>query len=317
MQTPEMGQEVDRSEIESGKSPEAGRRYMIEGTAFEAPRLPAGLYPVATPIGNLGDMTLRALKTLAGADMILCEDTRTSGVLLTHFGISTPRRALHEHNERQQAEAIAERIAGGEAVALISDAGTPLISDPGFVLVRLLRDQGLPVTPIPGASSVVTALSGAGLATDAFTFTGFLPHKAGARETALRDLADRRETLVFFESPHRVAKTLDAMAGVFGGDRQVVVARELTKAHETFHTGTLGELAEGFTDHAVRGEIVILVSGAEVRVANPDEWRDALMVRLNDVPLKQAASEIAVAFSLPKREVYQAGLELKKGKGGG
>src|SRR5690606_2236092 len=195
------------------------RRYVIAGHPFEAPELAPGLYVVATPIGNLRDMTIRGLETLAAADVIYCEDTRTSSRLTAHFGIDTPRKALHEHNERALAEAIVEDVARGGRVALISDAGTPLLSDPGFPVVRAVRGAGLPVFAAPGASALLSALAVAGLPTDAFSFMGFLPTKPEGRKTALAALRDRRETLVFYESPRRLPGTLAAMADTLGTER--------------------------------------------------------------------------------------------------
>ena len=286
------------------------RRYVIAGTSFEAPELAPGLYVVATPIGNLRDMTIRGLETLAAADVIYCEDTRTSARLTEHFGISTPRKALHEHNERALAEAIAADVARGGRVALISDAGTPLLSDPGFPVVRAVRDAALPVFAAPGASALLAALAVAGLPTDAFTFAGFLPAKAGARGTALAALADRRETLVFYESPRRLGEALTAMAEAFGADRQAVVALELTKKFERVHRGALAELAPQFAD-AEKGEAVIVVAGAAETVVDPDAWRAALVEAMAGQPLRAAVDEIAATFNLKRKDVYDAALALK------
>ena len=286
------------------------RRYVIAGTSFEAPELVPGLYVVATPIGNLRDMTIRGLETLAAADVIYCEDTRTSSRLTEHFGIGTPRKALHEHNERALAEAIAADVARGGKVALISDAGTPLLSDPGFPVVRALREQGLPVFAAPGASALLSALAVAGLPTDAFTFAGFLPPRAGARSTALAALADRRETLVFYESPRRLGETLSAMMEAFGADRQAVVALELTKKFERVHGGTLGELAPQFAD-AEKGEAVIVVAGATEVAVDPDAWHTALADAMVDQPLRAAVDEVAARFNLKRKDVYDAALALK------
>ncbi len=286
------------------------RRYFIAGTAFEAPELAPGLYVVATPIGNLRDMTIRGLETLAAADVIYCEDTRTSARLTTHFGITTPRKALHEHNERALAETIAGDIARGGRVALISDAGTPLVSDPGFPVVRAVREAGLPVFAAPGPSALLAALAAAGLPTDAFSFHGFLPPKAEARKTALAALGTRRETLVFYESPRRLGETLAAMAGIFGADRLAVVALELTKKFERAHRGPLGELVSQLGD-AEKGEAVILVAGASDIAADPGEWRAALAEAMVDRPLRAAVDEIAARYSLKRKDVYDAALALK------
>ena len=286
------------------------RRYFIAGTAFEAPELTPGLHVVATPIGNLRDMTIRGLETLAAADVIYCEDTRTSARLTEHFGIATPRKALHEHNERALADAIVEDIARGGRVALISDAGTPLLSDPGFPVVRAVREAGLPVIAAPGASALLAALAVAGLPTDAFSFMGFLPPRAEGRKTALAALRDRRETLVFYESPRRLGDTLAAMAAIFGADRLAVVALELTKKFERVHRAPLGELAPQFAA-AEKGEAVILVAGAGEVAADPGEWRAALATAMADRPLRAAVDEIAARYSLKRKDVYDAALALK------
>ena len=286
------------------------RRYVIAGQQFEAPELAPGLYVVATPIGNLRDMTIRGLETLAAADVIYCEDTRTSSRLTEHFGIGTPRKALHEHNERALAEAIAADVARGGKVALISDAGTPLLSDPGFPVVRAVREAGLPVFAAPGASALLAALAVAGLPTDAFTFAGFLPAKAGARDTALAALRDRRETLVFYESPRRLGDSLSAMAEAFGAERQAVVALELTKKFERAHRGSLGELAPQFGE-AEKGEAVVVVAGATEVAVDPEAWRAALAEAMTDQPLRAAVDEVAAQFNLKRKDVYDAALALK------
>jgi 16S rRNA (cytidine1402-2'-O)-methyltransferase len=288
--------------------------YFIAGTAFVAPPLAPGLYVVATPIGNLRDITLRALETLAAASVILCEDTRQSARLLDHYGIRGRRIALHEHNERAKADDIVRRIAGGDAIALISDAGTPLLSDPGFPLIRALAEAGQPVFPIPGASALLSALVIAGLPTDAFVFHGFLPPKAGARANALKALRDSRETLVFYESPRRLDDTLAAMAEAWG-TRQAAVALELTKRFERVHRGTLVELAAQFADAETKGEAVIVVAGADAPAA-PDEadWQAALASEMADQPLRAAVDEVAKRFGLKRKEVYDAALALKAEK---
>jgi len=286
------------------------RRYFIAGTEFEAPELPAGLHVVATPIGNLRDITIRALETLAAADVIYCEDTRTSAKLTAHFGIETPRKALHEHNERALAAAICEDIARGGRVALISDAGTPLLSDPGFPVVRAVREAGLPVFAAPGASALLAALAVAGLPTDAFGFHGFLPARAEGRKTALTALSDRRETLAFYESPRRLGHTLATMADIFGPDRIAVVALELTKKFERVSRGPLGDLAAQF-GAAEKGEAVILVAGATDIAADPEEWHAALTEAMVDKPLRAAVDDITARFGLKRKDVYAAALALK------
>ena len=287
------------------------RRYNIAGTAFEAPELAPGLYVVATPIGNLRDMTLRGLETLAGADVIYCEDTRTSARLSEHFGIATPRKALHEHNERALIDTVLADLRRGGRVALISDAGTPLLSDPGFPLVRAAREDGLPVFAAPGASALLAALAVAGLPTDAFTFLGFLPPKHESRENALRQHAARQETLVFYESPRRLGECLAAMAKVFGAERVGVVALELTKKFERVFRGPLGDLAQQFAEADTKGEAVILVAGAPDTAPPPEEWQAALEAAMAGQPLRAAVDEIAARFNLKRKDVYDAALARK------
>jgi 16S rRNA (cytidine1402-2'-O)-methyltransferase len=286
-------------------------RYFIAGTGFAAPPLAPGLYVVATPIGNLRDITLRGLETLAAADLVLCEDTRTSARLLDHYGIKGRRQALHEHNERARADEIVARVRDGAAIALISDAGTPLLSDPGFPLIRALAEAAQPVFAIPGASALLSGLVVAGLPTDTFSFLGFLPPKAGARANALAALASRSETLVFYESPRRLDATLAAMAEALGPNRQAAVALELTKRFERVNRGTLSDLAEAFTDVETRGEAVILVAGAAPETLDKGDWQAALVAALEGQKLRVAVDEIATAYSLKRKDVYDAALALK------
>lgn len=289
--------------------------YFIAGQSFVAPPLAPGLYVVATPIGNLRDITIRALETLAAVDAVLCEDTRMSARLLDHYGIKGRRIALHEHNERAKADDIVARIAAGQTFALISDAGTPLLSDPGFPLIRALAEANLPVFAIPGASALLSALVVAGLPTDAFAFHGFLPSKAGARANALKALVDSRETLVFYESPRRLDDSLAAMALAFGPDRPAAVALELTKRFERVHRATLGELAAEFADTETKGEAVIVVAGA-AEAAAPDaaDWTAALSAALADQPTRVAVDAIAARYGLKRKQVYDAALALKAEK---
>lgn len=293
---------------------ETSAGYFIAGTAFTAPPLAPGLYVVATPIGNLRDITIRALETLAAASLILCEDTRMSARLLDHYGIKGRRVALHEHNERARADDIVARVAAGQAIALISDAGTPLLSDPGFPLIRAMAEANQPVFPIPGASALLSALVVAGLPTDAFAFHGFLPPKAGARANALKALSDSRETLVFYESPRRLGDTLAAMAELWG-QRQAAVALELTKRFERVHRGSLPELAAEFAGVETKGEAVIVLAGATEPTA-PDAagWRAELVSSMLDQPLRAAVDEVAKKFGLKRKEVYDAALALKAEK---
>ena len=284
--------------------------YFIAGTKFPAPPLAAGLYVVATPIGNLKDITLRALETLAAADLILCEDTRHSATLLDHYGIRTPRKSLHEHNEHARIGEVVAAIGAGRAVAQISDAGTPLLSDPGFPLVRAVREAGLPVYALPGPSALLAALASAGLPTDAFGFVGFLPPRAGARANALAALKSRPDTLVFYESPRRLGDTLATMAEQFG-ERPAAVALELTKRFERVERGTLSELAARYAGEATRGEAVILVGGAEGVVVEAADWQAALEEALVAQPLRAAVDEITARYGLKRKDVYNAALALK------
>lgn len=287
------------------------KHYFIAGHAFPAPPLAPGLYVVATPIGNLRDITIRALETLAAAAVILCEDTRMSARLLDHYGIKGRRIALHEHNERAKADDIVGHIAAGQAIALISDAGTPLLSDPGFPLIRAMAEAGQPVFPIPGASALLSALVIAGLPTDAFAFHGFLPSKAGARTNALKALRDSRETMVFYESPRRLDDTLAAMAETWG-ERQAAVALELTKRFERVHRGSLGDLAAEFAQGDTKGEAVIVVAGA-AQAAAPDaaDWQRELTEQMAGQPLRAAVDAVTEKFGLKRKEVYDAALKLK------
>lgn len=290
---------------------EQPKAWFIGGTRFEAPPLAAGLYVVATPIGNLRDITIRALETLAAADLVLCEDTRHSATLLDHYGIRAEKRSLHEHNERQRADEIVAAIGAGRAVAQISDAGTPLLSDPGFPLVRAVREAGLPVFAVPGASALLAALASAGLPTDAFGFIGFLPSKAGQRANALTALKGRMDTLVFYESPRRLGDSLAAMAEAFGAERPAAVALELTKRFERVERGTLGELAAYYAEDDTKGEAVIVVTGASETPVDAADWQAALDAALADQPLRAAVDEVTARFGLKRKEVYDAALARK------
>lgn len=287
------------------------KAFLIGSAQFEAPPLAAGLYVVATPIGNLKDITIRALETLAAADLVLCEDTRHSATLLDHYGIRAEKRSLHEHNERQRADEIVAAIGAGQAVAQISDAGTPLLSDPGFPLVRAVREAGLPVYAIPGASALLAALASAGLPTDAFGFIGFLPNKAGQRANALSALRGRMDTLVFYESPRRLGDSLAAMAEALGPERPAAVALELTKRFERVERGTLAELAAFYAKDDTKGEAVIIVGGAEEVVVEAADWQASLDLALADQPLRAAVDEITARYGLKRKEVYDAALARK------
>lgn len=276
--------------------------------------LPAGLYVVATPIGNLRDMTLRAIDTLRSVALIACEDTRVTKTLLVHHGIHTPTFSYHDHNTERAGAKIAAEIASGKAVALVSDAGTPLLSDPGFVLVRDLVAAGHTVTPIPGASALTTALMGAGLATDRVLFAGFLPPKSSARRTELSELAGIAATLVFYESPRRLSESLTDMAELLGEDRACTVARELTKRFEEWRRGTLQELAAHYAQaDTPKGEVVLVVAPPE---KGRSAWDDAalemaLREALPQMSVKDAATLVAARSGMPKKEVYARALALK------
>lgn len=228
------------------------------------------LYIVPTPVGNLSDITFRAVETLKDCDLILAEDTRTSSVLLKHYDIKTPMKSNHKYNEHQQVAMIAERVSSGEKIALISDAGTPGISDPGFMIVRECRKLGLDVTCLPGATAFVPALVGSGLPCDHFVFEGFLPLKKG-RQTRLLQLAEETRTIIIYESPLRLAKTLKQLCEFFGETRNACVSREISKLHETFHRGSLKELAEFFSMNQAKGEIVIIVEGYTPEKGNREQ----------------------------------------------
>ncbi len=266
------------------------------------------LYVVATPIGNLGDLSPRAQQILAEVDLIAAEDTRHSGKLLQHFNIKANLISVHDHNERQRASLIIDRLAAGESVALVSDAGTPIISDPGFVLVRAVKEAGFEVSPVPGCCAFVAALSASGMPSDRFSFIGFLPAKSGARVKALEALADRQETLVFYESTHRIVDSLKDMAQALGAQRRVCVARELTKTFETIHTDTLGAVIEWMLADAnqQRGEFVVIVEGAApVEALLTQDAIRVLELLAAELPPKKAAALAADITGANKKELYQ------------
>lgn len=284
--------------------------FTINRHGMTAARPEPGLYVVSTPIGNLQDITLRALETLAGCELIACEDTRVTARLLARYGIETPRRAYHEHNAEIAGPAILDMVRDGKPVALVSDAGTPLVSDPGQRLVASARSAGLPVFAIPGASAPLAALAASGLPTDRFTFAGFLPPRQAARRKALETFRENHGTLVFFEGPSRLDAALDDMAAVFGGNHRACVARELTKMHEEFRSAPLAELAQHYRDHPSRGEIVILVWPLEP-ASGPDP--DAVLKNLmQTMSVSRAAAEAAKLTGRPRRELYQRALELSE-----
>ena len=276
------------------------------------------LYVVATPIGNLADISQRALEILAAVDIIAAEDTRHSGHLLQQFQITTKTLALHDHNERDRAPDVMQRLSQGKNVALISDAGTPLISDPGYHLVRLAHEQGFKVAPIPGASAMLAALSAAGLPSDRFVFEGFLPSKSLARKKRLEVLAVESRTLIFYEAPHRILETLTDMVDVFGADRYVILARELTKTFETIKGDVVADLllwAKNDPDQQ-KGEMVLLVKGleTEANLSNEQEARRILKILLVDLSLSQASALAAKITGTRKKPLYQFGLSLSQKK---
>jgi 16S rRNA (cytidine1402-2'-O)-methyltransferase len=274
------------------------------------------LYIVATPIGNLGDMSPRAVEVLQQVDAIAAEDTRHSAGLLRHFAVTTPMFALHEHNERQKSAALLQRLMAGEHIALISDAGTPLISDPGYILVREAHQAGIRVVPVPGASALISALSAGGLPTDRFCFEGFLPAKGGGRRKHLEVLREESRTLVFYESPHRILDSLADMAAVFGPEREAVLARELTKTFETIRYASLGVLLEWVREDAnqQKGEFVVLLHGAEkVETGfDPEAGRIAALLA-DELPMKQGAARAARISGEKKNTLYRYLLERKGG----
>ncbi len=268
---------------------------------------------VATPIGNLGDITQRALQVLASVDFILAEDTRHSKRLLNHYGIGTKLRSCHEHNEESQIEWVKAQLDSGLDLALISDAGTPLISDPGFVLVRALREQGYSILAVPGASSIIAALSIAGLPTDGFVFDGFLPSKSGARRSVLEKYLNECRTIVLLESSHRIKACLNDLLDVLGPARQIAVARELTKRFETVLAGSVESLVNTFAndDNQTRGEFVLMLAGVEAVSASEADITATLKVLLQELPVKQAAGIAAKLSGRRKNEVYNLALDIK------
>jgi 16S rRNA (cytidine1402-2'-O)-methyltransferase len=275
----------------------------------------ASLYIVATPIGNLADMSARAIDVLKNVDVIAAEDTRHSGHLLQHHAITTPTVSLHEHNEQQRSEVLLSRLQAGESVALISDAGTPLISDPGYRLVSLVRAHGINVIPIPGCCALVAALSASGLASDRFSFEGFLPSKQGARKQALEKLANETRTMIFYESPRRLHSSLEDMQSIFGADRPACLARELTKLHETIMTKPLAELQAWVASDSnqQRGECVVLIEGnRQQQDASEAEVDRVLSLLLADLPVKRAAAITASLLSVSKNKAYEQALKLQQ-----
>lgn len=271
------------------------------------------LYIVPTPIGNLADMTLRAIDVLKQVDLIAAEDTRHSQKLLQHYNISTRLVSLHDHNEHKRAKQLIEKLAEKQNIALISDAGTPLISDPGYSLVNQCREQGFKVVPLPGACAAITALSASGLATDQFTFYGFLPVKQQAKQHVLGKIEQQVATSVFYESPRRIVDTLENIVAVLGASRQVVLAKELSKTFETFYSDTAQNVLAWLnadTNHQ-RGEFVLMIKGVKMdEQAMPEEAVALLKVLAEHLPLKKAAAATAQHYGLKKNALYQLGLDL-------
>jgi 16S rRNA (cytidine1402-2'-O)-methyltransferase len=271
------------------------------------------LYVVATPIGNLEDITARTLRILGEVDLIAAEDTRHSRKLLNHFGLRTPMISCHEHNERQRLEELLGRLRAGAKIALISDAGTPAIADPGYRLVQACHDAGIPVVPVPGPSALITALSVAGVPTDRFVFEGFLPAKAAARSACLEGLRHEPRTVVCYETPHRLPAALKAMAEVWGEERPLVVARELTKLHEELFRGTVAEALEHFAAERVRGELVLILPPFAAAAPERD-LAAVLRERLADGRLsrKEAVKQVAREFGVAGDAVYRLSLEITR-----
>ncbi|MFZ7130400.1 16S rRNA (cytidine(1402)-2'-O)-methyltransferase [Avibacterium avium] len=271
------------------------------------------LYIVATPIGNLQDISQRALQVLEQVDLVAAEDTRHSGLLLSHYGIKKPFFALHDHNEQQKADILCEKLLQGTTIALVSDAGTPLISDPGFHLVRKCRQAGIKIVPIPGACAAIAGLCASGIASDRFCFEGFLPAKSKARCDKLENLAKEDRTLIFYESTHRILDCLADMEKVFGAQRYVVLARELTKTWETIHGDEVGALRQWVSEDPNRskGEMVLIVEGnvnSEEESFSPEAIK-ALTLIAKELPLKKAAAIVAELYGYKKNALYQFGLE--------
>ncbi|PXY99099.1 16S rRNA (cytidine(1402)-2'-O)-methyltransferase [Gilliamella apicola] len=273
------------------------------------------LYIVATPIGNLDDITLRAIDTLKRVDLIAAEDTRHSGLLLQHLGIKARLYSLHDHNEQEKAQVLIEKLQAGLSIALISDAGTPLINDPGYHLVKACRENGIKVVPIPGACAAIAALSVAGLPSDKFIYEGFLPAKSKARQDSLASLITEPRTMIFYESTHRLLETLKDMQTIFGADKQIVLAKELTKTWETIVSFPVNELIDWLNQDASRqkGEFVLIVAGyIESNKDIDPKAINTLKLLQKELPLKKAAAITAEIYGLKKNQLYQIGLNLEE-----
>lgn len=274
---------------------------------------PGTLYIVATPIGNLEDMTFRGVRILQTVNLIAAEDTRHTGKLLQHFQIKTPQISYHEHNRQIRIPELLEYMAHGQAIALVSDAGMPGISDPGYELVIACIDAGITVVPIPGASAVITALSAAGLPTDRFVFEGFLPAKPAKRREYLESLQTESRTLIFYESPYRLQESLQDLATVWGGDRQIVLARELTKLYEEFWRGTIAEAIAHYSQREPQGEYTLVLAGnppVHPQLTEEQLKAELLQIMTQGISRSQASRQLAKITSLPRRQLYQLALSL-------
>ncbi len=298
-----------------GNNDKRGARAERQGHGAQASEGAGKLYVVATPIGNLGDISARALAVLAQADLVAAEDTRTTGHLLAHHGIAARLIALHEHNEMRRAAELVARIGAGESIALVSDAGTPGISDPGALLVARALEAGVTVCPIPGANAAIAALSAAGLTAPHFLFYGFLPPKAAARRAALEALRELSYALVFYEAPHRVTECVAELAAILGGEREIVIARELTKLFEAIHRCRLDQAGAWLAadTNRQRGEFVLIVSGAQARMQEglSAEAERVLRLLLAELPLRQAAALAAAITGARRNELYARALALR------
>ncbi|WP_018697592.1 16S rRNA (cytidine(1402)-2'-O)-methyltransferase [Amorphus coralli] len=286
--------------------------FSIDSARFDAPTLEPGLYIVATPIGHLDDITLRALKTLAAADLVCCEDTRVTRVLLERYGIRAHTTSYHEHNAVRQRPKLMERLAAGQAIALVSDAGTPLVSDPGFRLVEDVAAAGHRVFPIPGASALTASLMAAGLPTDTVVFLGFLPSKSGPRRRRLETFSRQPASLVFYESPNRLAQALEDASEICGPDRPAAVCRELTKRFETVTRGPLAELCAAYPAGAtVKGEIAVVIAPPPEETTSAEDAEALLAAALGRLPAGKAAAEVARITGRERQELFKMALSLK------
>lgn len=306
------GMDPDRSDGEPAPPGSIAKRIAAEFERLDAERLRPGLYVVATPIGNLGDMTVRGLSILSRADEVRCEDTRHTRVLLARYGIRRKLETYHEHNAQRERPRILDALSLGRSVALVSDAGTPLVSDPGLKLVRAVLDRGFPVTAAPGASAVLAAVSIAGLPTDAFHFAGFLPVKSAQRQIALQELSRLPATLVLFEAPQRLAAMLTDAVAVLG-NREAAILREATKLHEELVRGTLTELANWASTGVVKGEFVVMIRSGSAEEVSDARIIDELEKALMSESLRDAARSIAEELGVSRGRVYELGVAWKKG----